>query len=235
MFLVPRGTEGLIIEESHHIYGHPHADPGHSLVRYENVRVPADAMLGEEGGGFNVAQVRLAGGRIHHAMRAIGQCQRAIDAMCERAQSRFTAGSLLAEKQLVQAAIADSVGELMQFRLGVLYTAWLIDQGKDSRSEIAALKVATPRIFETIVRRAIQVHGGLGLTDQMFLTNSLMHAMVLGLADGPTEVHQINLARRTLKNYKPVQGDWPSEFRDNKLERARARWGKVIPEIPYVV
>jgi acyl-CoA dehydrogenase len=234
MFLVPRHTEGLVIEDSHHIFGAQHNDPGHALVRYENVRVPADAMLGDEGGGFNVAQVRLAGGRIHHAMRSIGLCQRAIDAMCERAQTRFTAGSQLSEKQLVQAAIADSVGELMQFRLGVLYTAWIIDQGRDARSEIAALKVATPRVIESIVRRAIQVHGGLGLTDQMFLSQSLMTGMVLGLADGPTEVHQINLARRTLKNYKAAEGDWPSEFLGNRLERARTRFGGIITEkLPY--
>ncbi|WP_330255125.1 acyl-CoA dehydrogenase family protein [Nocardia sp. NBC_00565] len=233
-FLVPRETPGVVIEESHHLFGAHRHEPGHSLVRYENVRVPADAMLGEPGHGFEVAQSRLAGGRLHHAMRSIGVAQRAIDMMAERAKSRFTQGSSLADKQFVQGFIADSYIELMPFRLAVLHAAWLIDtQGEAAaRTEIAALKVLTPKVIQSIVLRAIQVHGGLGATDQLPLVDMLMTGVALGLADGPTEAHKVNLARRLLADYPADDPMWPTEFLGRRLAAARAKYGDLVASVP---
>ncbi len=233
-FLVPKDTPGVTIEATHHLVGSHKHDPGHSLVRYDNVRVPASAMLGEEGGGFGVAQSRLAGGRLHHAMRSIGVAQRAIDMMARRAKSRFTQGSLLADKQLIQEFVADSYVELTQFRLLVLYAAWLVDtQGEHAaREAIAACKIQTATVLKAIGLRAIQVHGGLGLTDQMPLTSVLFGGIALGLADGPTEAHKVNLARMVLKGYEPEDPVWPSEFLSNRIERAREKYGHLVDRIP---
>jgi len=233
-FLVPNDTPGVTIEATHHLVGSYKHDPGHSLVHYDNVRVPASAMLGEEGGGFHVAQSRLAGGRLHHAMRSIGVAQRAIDMMARRAKSRFTQGSLLADKQLIQEFVADSYVELTQFRLLVLYAAWLVDtQGEHAaREAIAACKIQTAAVLKAIGLRAIQVHGGLGLTDQMPLTSVLFGGIALGLADGPTEAHKINLARMVLKGYEPEDPVWPSEFLSNRIERAREKYGHLVDRIP---
>jgi alkylation response protein AidB-like acyl-CoA dehydrogenase len=235
-FLIPRDTPGVVIEAGHHLFGAHRHEPGHSLVRYENVRVPAEAMLGEEGHGFEVAQSRLAGGRLHHAMRAIGVAQRAIDMMAERAKSRFTQGSALADKQFVQGFIAESYTELMPFRLAVLHAAWLIDtQGEHAaRTDIAALKVLTPKVLQSIVTRAIQVHGGLGTTEQLPLVDMLMQGLALGLADGPTEAHKVNLARRLLKGYEAGDPEWPSEFLGRRIEAARAKYGDLVGAVPSV-
>ncbi|BBY58171.1 acyl-CoA dehydrogenase family protein [Mycolicibacterium sarraceniae] len=233
-FLVPADTPGVTIEATHHLVGAHSHDPGHSLVHYDNVRVPASAILGGEGQGFHVAQSRLAGGRLHHAMRSIGVAQRAIDAMARRAKSRFTQGSLLADKQLIQEMVADSFVELTQFRLMVLHAAWLVDTGGErvAREEIAACKIATANVLKSIGLRAIQVHGGLGLTDQMPLTNVLMGGITLGLADGPTEAHKVNLARQILKGYEAEDPVWPSEFLPNRIERAREKYGHLTDRIP---
>ena len=235
-FLVPRDTPGLTIEATHHLYGSLRHEPGHSLVRYAGVRVPADAMLGEEGHGFRVAQSRLAGGRLHHAMRSIGIAQRAIDMMAERAISRFTQGSSLADKQFVQGFIADSYAELLPFRLAVLHAAWLIDtQGEHAaRKEIGALKILTPKVLQSIVTRAIQVHGGLGVTEQLPLMSMLTNGLVLGIADGPTEAHKVNLARQILKGYEAGDPEWPAAFLDRRLEAARAKYGDQVPAVPWV-
>ena len=235
-FLVPRDTPGLTIEATHHLYGSLRHEPGHSLVRYAGVRVPADAMLGEEGHGFRVAQSRLAGGRLHHAMRSIGIAQRAIDMMAERAISRFTQGTSLADKQFVQGFIADSYTELLPFRLAVLHAAWLIDtQGEHAaRKEIGALKILTPKVLQSIVTRAIQVHGGLGVTEQLPLMSMLTNGLVLGIADGPTEAHKVNLARQILKGYEAGDPEWPAAFLDRRLEAARAKYGDQVPAVPWV-
>ncbi|MCV7176731.1 acyl-CoA dehydrogenase family protein [Mycolicibacterium sphagni] len=233
-FLVPADTPGVNIEATHHLFGSHSHDPGHSLVHYDNVRVPASAMLGGEGQGFHVAQSRLAGGRLHHAMRSIGVAQRAIDMMARRAKSRFTQGSLLADKQMIQEFVADSFVELTQFRLMVLHAAWLVDTGGEraAREEIAACKIQTANVLKSIGLRAIQVHGGLGLTDQMPLTNVLLGGITLGLADGPTEAHKVNLARQVLKGYDAEDPVWPSEFLGNRIERAREKYGHLIDRIP---
>jgi acyl-CoA dehydrogenase len=185
----------------------------HAYVRYQDVQVPKDHLLGERGGGFVVAQTRLGGGRIHHAMRTIGQVRKSFDQMCERALSRTTQGSLLADKQMVQEKIADSWIDIEQFRLLVLRTAWRIDKYKDYlkvRKDIAAVKAAMPKVFHDVVVRALQVHGSLGVTAEMPFAEQVMESFVMGLADGPTEVHKITLARQVLRDYKGTAGLFPT-------------------------
>ena len=177
----------------------PLGEGDHALIHYTDVRMPADALLGEENTAFAIAQTRLGGGRIHHAMRTIGQAQKALDMLCERALSRYTAGSKLSEKQFVQGYIADSYAQLTQFRLFVLYTAWEIDKYNDYqkvRKDIAAIKVLMPGVLHDIAQRALQVHGALGVSNEMPFTRMMNGAAVMGLADGPTEVHKMTVANR---------------------------------------
>ncbi|MCG5432928.1 acyl-CoA dehydrogenase family protein [Mycobacterium sp. MYCO198283] len=235
-FLVPAGTPGLVIEATHQLFGADPHDPGHSLVRYDDVRVPADALLGEPGQGFHVAQSRLAGGRLHHAMRTIGLAQKAIDMMAVRAKSRFTQGSPLADKQLVQQHIADSYTELMPFRLAVLHAAWLIDTGGEraARAAIGACKILSATVLQSIALRAIQVHGAMGVSDQLPLANMLLGGVVLGLADGPTEAHKVNLAKLLLKSYAAEDPEWPSEFLEKRIAAAEAKYPQFAGRIPVV-
>src|SRR5437588_2565230 len=194
MFLVPTDTPGVNIERNIGVGGEPLSEGHHALIHYEDVRVPADALLGGEGQAFAIAQTPLGGGRIHHAMRTIGLAQKAIDMMCERALSRSTQGSLLGDKQFVQGFIADSYAQLKQFRLFVLYTAWEIDKYNDYkrvRKDIATAKVVMPTVLHEIPRRAMQVHGALGVSNEMPFTGMINGAAVMGLADGPTEVHKM--------------------------------------------
>ncbi len=169
------------------------------------MRVPAEALLGGEGQAFAIAQTRLGGGRIHHAMRTIGLAKKAIDMMCERALSRHTQGALLGDKQFVQGYIADSYAQLMQFRLFVLYTAWEIDEYNDYqqvRKDIATAKVVMPTVLHDIAWRSMQVHGALGMSNEMPLQQMIHGAASMGLADGPTEVHKVTVARQLLREYK---------------------------------
>jgi acyl-CoA dehydrogenase len=214
MFLIPTGTAGIEILRNPGVFGEAEGNGAHGYIRYTDVRVPASALLGGEGQGFAVAQARLGGGRIHHAMRTVGQCQKALDMMCERALSRSTKGSLLADKQSVQVAIADSYLELQQFRLLVLHTAWLIEQGHDYKANmmsIAAIKVQAAKIYHDIVQRAIQMHGSLGVSDEMPLGRMWIYAACMGLVDGPTEVHRTTIARQLLRRYQAVDTMFPTE------------------------
>ena len=233
-FLIPAGTPGLNIEATHHLVGSLPHEAGHSLIHYDNVRVSASSMLGEPGHGFEILQARLAGGRIHHAMRSIGVAQRALDMMARRAKSRFTQGSPLADKQLVQAFIADSYAELLQFRLTVLHAAWLIDTAGEhaARKEIGVCKILASQVLKSIGLRAIQVHGAMGMTEQMPLVNVLLGGVALGLADGPTEAHKVNLARMFLKDYEAEDPEWPSEFSEIRIAAAKAKYGDLVDRIP---
>jgi acyl-CoA dehydrogenase len=227
MFLIPTDTPGVIIERNVGLGGDRLGEGSHALIRYDNVRVPASAMLGEENRAFAIAQTRLGGGRIHHAMRTIGQAQRALDMMCERALSRFTAGSKLSDKQFVQGYIADSYAQLLQFRLMVLYTAWQIDKYNDYkkvRKDIAAIKITMPGVLHDIAARALQVHGALGASNEMPFAQMVHGSFVLGLADGPTEVHKVTVARQVLREYKAVDGLWPSEHLPARLAAARQKY-----------
>jgi acyl-CoA dehydrogenase len=225
MFLVPADTPGIEILRNMATFGEAEEEGSHAWIRYTDVRVPGAALLGTAGDAFGVAQTRLGGGRVHHAMRSVGNAQRALDMMAERALSRSTQGGLLADKQLVQGFLADSYIEIAQFRLLVMYTAWQIDRYQDYqrvRKDIAAIKVMTPRVLENVARRAIQVHGALGVTTDMPLARILAGGLSLALADGPTEVHQVTVARQLLRGYKPAEGLWPSAHLPTRRAEARA-------------
>jgi acyl-CoA dehydrogenase len=231
MFLVPTDTPGVNIVRNVGLYGDALNEGSHALIHYEDVHVPADALLGGEGQAFAIAQTRLGGGRIHHAMRTIGSAQKAIDMMCERALSRETAGGLLADKQFVQGYIADSYAQLIQFRLFVLYTAWEIDKYNDYRrvrKDIATAKVVMPTVLHDIAWRAMQVHGALGTTNEMPFFGMIHGAGVMGLADGPTEVHKVTVARQVLRDYKPSDDVWPTQWIPRRMEAAKAKYAEYL-------
>ncbi|KGI69169.1 acyl-CoA dehydrogenase family protein [Mycolicibacterium rufum] len=231
MFLLPTDTPGVQIVRNVGLHGERDGEGSHALIHYDNVRVPDSALLGGEGQAFVIAQTRLGGGRIHHAMRTIGLAQKAIDMMCERVLSRQTAGSLLADKQAVQAYIADSYAQLKQFRLLVLHTAWEIDKYNDYkkvRKDIAAVKVVMPTVLHDIAWRAMQVHGALGVTNEMPFLGMVTGAAVMGLADGPTEVHKTTVAKQVLRNYTASADVWPSEWLPRKRDAARERFADVL-------
>ena len=175
MFLVPRGTPGFNIVRLAGLAGEPLGHGHHAYIRYEDCRVPADNLLGGPGQAFAIAQTRLGGGRIHHAMRTVAMVKTALRMMCERALSRRTQGEVLAAKQLVQQYIADSFIQLEQFRLLVLYTAWHIDKGhkREARTYIAAVKVQMAEVLHDVVRRAVQVHGAIGCSNELPLDAAL--------------------------------------------------------------
>jgi acyl-CoA dehydrogenase len=231
MFLLPTDTPGVNIVRNVGLHGEHENEGSHALIHYENVRVPDSALLGGEGQAFVIAQTRLGGGRIHHAMRTIGVAQKAIDMMCERALSRQTAGSLLADKQTVQGYIADSYAQIKQFRLFVLYTAWEIDKYNDYkkvRKDIATAKVVMPTVLHDIAWRAMQVHGALGVSNEMPFLGMVTGAAALGLADGPTEVHKTTVAKQVLRDYKASDDIWPSEWLPRKRAAARARFAEYL-------
>lgn len=230
MFLVPTGTPGLEIVRNVGVGGEPEGHGGHAYVRYNAVRVPIDNLLGGEGNAFAVAQTRLGGGRLHHAMRTVGAVSRCLDMLCERALSRTTQGELLARKQATQEKIADSWIELTQFRLQVLHAAWRVDQvgGHAARKEIAGVKVATPKVYREAVLRTMQLHGALGVSNEMPLASMLMASVVMGIADGPTEVHKGTLAREVLKDHRPADGAWPSEHLPDRRAAARAEFAELL-------
>jgi acyl-CoA dehydrogenase len=234
MFIVPVGTPGVEIIRN---VGMGYEQPGegtHAYVRYTDVRVPRDAMLGDRGGAFVVAQTRLGGGRIHHAMRTVGMVQRAFDMMCERALSRNTQGELLGRKQLVQGMIADSWIEMESFRLLVMRTAWRIDKYKDYkrvRKDISAVKAAMPRVFHDVAARALQIHGSLGVSNEMPFAHMLIESFHMGLADGPTEVHKVTLAKQILKEYQPENALFPNYHIPRLREEAQKRFKTELGEL----
>jgi acyl-CoA dehydrogenase len=231
MFLVPADTPGINIVRNVGLAGEPEEEGSHALIHYEDCRVPSEALLGGEGQAFAIAQTRLGGGRIHHAMRTIGQAQRAIDMMCERALSRETQGSILAQKQFVQGYIADSYAQLIQFRLFVLYTAWEIDKYNDYkkvRKDIATAKVVMPTVLHDIAWRAMQVHGALGVSNEMPFARMILGAGVMGLADGPTEVHKVTVAKQVLRDYQASDDLWPTQHIPKLRAAARAKFAEYL-------
>ncbi|WP_416957743.1 acyl-CoA dehydrogenase family protein [Streptomyces sp. Agncl-13] len=224
MFLVPSDTPGVRIERHLGIMGEATDEGMHALIAYDGVRVPADALLGGEGQAFAIAQTRLGGGRVHHAMRVVGQSQKALDMMAERALSRETQGERLADKQLVRADLADSYAQLAQFRLFVLYTAWQIDKYQDYkrvRKDIAAIKFLTPKVLHDVVYRSMHLHGALGVSNEMPFSDMWNGAAVMAVVDGPTEVHKITVARDVLRGYEAAPGLWPTQHLPTRREWAR--------------
>ncbi|MFJ9033331.1 acyl-CoA dehydrogenase family protein [Streptomyces sp. NPDC102274] len=204
MILVPRDTPGLEVRRAMRVYGYEdHYHGGHAEVVFDNVRVPASHLVGEEGGGFAIAQARLGPGRIHHCMRLIGMAERAIELMCRRAVSRTAFGKPIAQQGVVQNWIADARVTVEQLRLLVLKTAWLMDTvgNRGAHTEIQAIKIATPRAVVGIIDSAVQLHGAGGVSQDFPLAELWAAARTLRLADGPDEVHQRSLARRELKKY----------------------------------
>ncbi|WP_089945612.1 acyl-CoA dehydrogenase family protein, partial [Candidatus Entotheonella palauensis] len=229
MFIVPKDTPGVEIIRNVGLITEPEGH--HAYIRYNNVRIPRSHLLGERGRGFAVAQTRLGGGRIHHAMRTVGQVKKAFDQMCERALSRTTQGEVLANKQMVQEKIADSWIEIEQFRLLVMQTAWRIDKYKDYRKvrkDIAAIKVMLPKVFYDVASRALQLHGSLGVSEEMPFSNQVIDALRLGIVDGPTEVHKVTVARQVLRDYKPAEGLFPTGHLPALREQAIQKYGELL-------
>ena len=204
MILVPRDTPGVEIRRGMHVFGYTDgAHGGHAEIVFTDVRVPAENLIAGEGEGFAIAQARLGPGRIHHCMRLIGMAERGLQLMCERAVSRTAFGKPLAEQGVVQEWIAESRVRIEQLRLLVLKTAWLMDTvgNKGAHTEIQAIKIVTPAMTEWVLDKAIQAHGGGGVSQDFPLAQLWAGARTLRFADGPDEVHRRSLAHRELKPY----------------------------------
>jgi acyl-CoA dehydrogenase len=209
MILVPPDAPGVDIRRSMHVLGYldgPHG--GHAEIFYDNVRVPASHLLGGEGEGFAIAQARLGPGRIHHAMRAIGVAERALELMIERTQQRVAFGRPISDQGVVRQWIADARMRIEQARLLVLKTAWLMDTvgKKGARVEISAIKVVTAELASWVVDKAVQAFGAAGVTQDFILAELTAHARILRIVDGPDEVHRETIARRELSRSVPREG-----------------------------
>ena len=205
MICVPPQTQGVTIKRSMRVFGFTDSTHGgHAEVEFRDVRVPAANLIAGEGDGFAIAQARLGPGRIHHCMRQIGSAERALEAMCRRATSRVAWGKPLAEQGVVQDWIAESRVRIEQARLLVLKTAWLMDTvgNKGAHTEIQAIKIVVPRMAEWVIDKAIQVHGGGGVSQEFPLAQAWAGARALRFADGPDEVHKRSMARRELRKYR---------------------------------
>ena len=232
MIIVPTNTPGVNIVRDIPTMEHPVSHEagenrgfgGHSEVIYADVRVPYENLVGKEGEGFLLAQKRLGPGRIHHAMRWLGQSRRAFDMLCERAVSRYTHGSYLAEKQTIQNWVADSTAEMTQARVLTLYAAWKMDQvgAPAARSEIALIKFAGATALYNVIDRAVQIHGSLGFSCDLPLEQMYRAARAARIYDGPDEVHKVTVARRILKEYKPHEV--PSEHVPTRQRMAREKF-----------
>jgi acyl-CoA dehydrogenase len=230
MIIVPAGTPGLNILRDTAVGPKDEIGTGvHGYLRFEDCRVPRENVLGPVGEGFKVAQSRLGGGRIHHAMRTVGMLNKAMEMMTERVVSRTTKGELLASKQMVQEKIADSYTQILQFRLHVLYAAWLLDRDKaytrPVRREIAAVKAAMPGVLKDVIYRALHLHGSLGMSNETPLMDMWQYVPEMGIVDGPTEVHKVSVAKDLLRDAVPSPGLFPTYHTPTTRAAAEAKYG----------
>lgn len=233
MIIVPKGTPGMDIIRNTAVGPKDEIGGGvHGYIRFTNCRVPENSRLGPVGEGFKVAQSRLGGGRIHHAMRTVGMLNKAMEYMKERVVSRQTKGERLADKQMVQEKIADSYTQILQFRLHVLYAAWLLDRDQSYtrpvRREISAIKAAMPGVLQDVVYRALHLHGSLGMSNETPLMDMWQHVPEMGIVDGPTEVHKIVVAKDILRDVKPSDGVFPSYHTPSRREAARIKFAAYL-------
>ena len=209
MVVVPIDASGVRIVRNLSVFGYQDRE-GHAEIEFDNVRVPASDLLKGEGEGFAIGQARLGPGRIHHCMRAIGMAERALELLCQRADSRIAFGSALSERERTFADwIAEARIEIEKSRLLILKTAWLMDTvgNKEAKTEIAAIKVDAPNIALNVVDRAIQIHGGLGVTEDVPLAGFWAHLRAMRIADGPDEVHKRTIARHELRKHRRAADD----------------------------
>jgi acyl-CoA dehydrogenase len=234
MFLVPSDTPGVrrlrnipTMAGEHERFGY-----GHSEILYEDVQIPEENIIGRVGQGFQIAQIRLGPGRIHHCMRWLGQARRAFDMLCERALQREAFGGPLSQKQTVQNWIADSAAEMQAARLMTLHAAWVIDQqgAPAARKEISLIKFYGARVLHDVIDRALQVHGSLGYSSDMPLEEMYRHARAARLYDGPDEVHRQSVARYILRDYRAPEGWLPSEHVPTRREAARKKFAQLLED-----
>lgn len=233
MIIVPANTPGMEIVRNVAVGPRDAIGSGvHGYVRFTDCRVPYENLLGPEGQGFKVAQSRLGGGRIHHAMRTVGMLNKALGMMLERVVSRRTKGERLADKQMVQEKIADSYTQILQFRLHVLYAAWLLDQDgnytRRVRREISAVKAAMPGVLMDVVYRALHLHGSLGMSNETPLMDMWQYVPEMGIVDGPTEVHKVSVARDLVRDVEPAPGIFPTYFVPDAKAAAEAKFAAFI-------
>jgi acyl-CoA dehydrogenase len=234
MFLLDAGTPGIEIVRDVATMEHPHQSFGqygnHAEIRYQDVRVPAEALLGARGAGFLIAQQRLYPGRIHHCMRWLGVGRRAFDMLCERSLYRYSHGATLSKHESVQNWIADSAAEMQAARLMTLHAAWKMDtQGVlAARQDIAMIKYFGAKVLHDVIDRAVQAHGALGYSTDLPLEAMYRYARAARIYDGPDEVHRASVARQVLRGYEPPADEVPSEHVPSRRAAAREKFAELL-------
>ncbi|MBV8991596.1 MAG: acyl-CoA dehydrogenase family protein [Solirubrobacterales bacterium] len=237
MFVVDADNPGVTIVRDIATMEHPWDSFGrygnHAEILYEDVRVPADAILGSEGAGFLIAQQRLYPGRIHHCMRWLGVARRAFDMLCERSLYRYSHGSPLSGHQTIQNWIADSAAEMQAAKLMTLNAAWKMDTAgvAAARTEIAMIKYYGAKVLHDVVDRALQAHGGLGYSTDLPLEAMYRYARAARIYDGPDEVHRASVARQLLRGYEPPADEVPSQFIPRRREAARRQFAELLDSV----